>query len=159
MTHDDYRRHCQEFLAEMLQVTRSKNPDYSAGTDDAMNDYKSAAARLGVTPFQAWAVLLTKHIHAVERFVKTGKLSSESIHSRLIDLANYAMLGDALVKDLARQATTSDRPGEVTQLDLLGDCLAGEHGDDIRTMARGCLTNAFNDLSVMIDERGSRDGG
>lgn len=159
MTHDNYQKHCQEFLAEMLQVTESKNPDYSAGTDDAMNDYKSAAARLGVTPFQAWAVLLTKHIHAIERFVKTGTLSSESIHSRLIDLANYAMLGDALVKDLASQSVLPDKPGEVTKLDLLGDCLGGEHGDDIKVMARGYLARVFDDLSVMIDERRSRDGG
>jgi hypothetical protein len=100
MTHDEYARHVAEFTAEMAELTRAKNADYSAGTDDAMNDYHSASARCGVTPVQAWAVLLMKHVHAVERFVKTGTLFSESVHSRLVDLANYAMLGDALVKDM-----------------------------------------------------------
>ena len=102
MTHDEYARHVAEFLEEMRAVTCAKNADYSAGTGDAMNDYKSASLRCGVTPVQAWAVLLMKHVHAVERYVKTGELSSESIHSRLVDLANYAMLGDALAKDLEK---------------------------------------------------------
>lgn len=100
MTRDEYARHVAGFTREMAELTAAKNADYSAGTDDAMNDYHSAAARCGVTPVQAWAILLMKHVHAVERFVKTGQLSSETIHSRLVDLANYAMLGDALVKDL-----------------------------------------------------------
>lgn len=100
MRHDEYAKHVEKFTSEMREVTKEKNADYSAGTDDAMNDYRSASVRCGVTPVQAWGVLLMKHVHAVERFLKTGQLSSESIHSRLIDLANYAMLGDALVKDL-----------------------------------------------------------
>ena len=71
--------------------------------ETAMNDYRSAAERAGISPRQAWFVLLCKHVHAVERYVKTGQLSSETIHSRLVDLANYAMLGDALAKDLSRR--------------------------------------------------------
>lgn len=105
MTHDEYRDHCDGFTAEMREVSHAKNLDYSAGTDDAMNDYYSAAGRAGITPAQAWFVLLCKHVHAVERYVKTGQLSSETIHSRLVDLANYAMLGDALTKDLSRRKT------------------------------------------------------
>jgi len=102
MTHEEYAAHVKKFTGEMASVTAAKNPDYSAGTDDAMNDYHSTAERAGITPTQAWFVLLCKHVHAVERYVKTGQLSSETIHSRLIDLANYAMLGDALAKDLTK---------------------------------------------------------
>jgi hypothetical protein len=102
MTHKEYEEHVKKFVEEMSSVTVAKNADYSAGTNDAMNDYYSAAERAGITPTQAWFVLLCKHVHAVERYVKTSRLSSETIHSRLIDLANYAMLGDALAKDLTK---------------------------------------------------------
>jgi hypothetical protein len=111
MTHEEYERLVVEFTAEMTAVTMAKNSDYSAGTDDAMNDYYSAARRAGITPVQAWFVLLCKHVHAVERYVKTGQLSSETIHSRLIDLANYAMLGDALTRDLQEKKAGDDAKG------------------------------------------------
>ena len=100
MTHEEYKNHVKKFTDEMLDVTKTKNADYSAGTLDAMYSYHSTADRTGITPIQAWFVLLCKHIHAIERYVKIEQLNSETIHSRLIDLANYAMLGDALVNDL-----------------------------------------------------------
>jgi hypothetical protein len=107
MTHEEFATHVKEFLIEMRETMAAKNPDYSAGTDDAMNDYHSASSATGVTPLQAWAVLTMKHVHAIQRYVKTGSVSSEAIHGRFVDLANYAVLGDALVKDLAakRDAT------------------------------------------------------
>lgn len=100
MTHDEYRQHFERFLQEMRVVTRAKNADYSAGTEDAMHDYHAASAETGVTPVQAWMVLMMKHVRAIQRYAKTGSVSSESIHGRFVDLANYAVLGDALVKDL-----------------------------------------------------------
>ena len=100
MTHDDYRKHVSEFLAEMKAVTDAKNPDYSAGQDDAMANYYELAAAAGITPVQAWMCLMMKHVTAIMRYSKVGSVTSEPIRGRLIDLANYAMLGAALVKDL-----------------------------------------------------------
>lgn len=102
MTKQDYRDHFEAFVAEMREVTLAKNEDYSAGTADAMNDYKCAAVEVDVTPVQAWLVLMMKHVRAIQRYAKTGNVSSEAIHGRFVDLANYAMLGDALVKDLEK---------------------------------------------------------
>jgi hypothetical protein len=103
MNNEEYSRHVGQFTAEMQVVTVSKNLDYSAGSDDTLSSFYRVAEAAGVTPVQAWLVFLMKHVCAVERYVKTGQLCSESIHSRLIDLANYAMLGDALVEDLTRR--------------------------------------------------------
>lgn len=100
MTHEDYAKHVQEFTDEMRAVTEAKNADYSAGTSDAMRNYYELSQASGCTPFQAWMVLMMKHVTAIMRFSKDGRVSSESIHGRFIDLANYAMLGDALVNDL-----------------------------------------------------------
>lgn len=100
MTHKEYADHIKTFVAEMQEVTKAKNADYSAGTDDALNSYKDSAEAVGITPFQSWLVLFMKHVHAIQRYSKTGSVSSETIHGRFIDIANYAMLGDALAKEL-----------------------------------------------------------
>ena len=104
MTHEEYIEGVKIFTNEMKSVTGVKNLDYSAGKDEAMESFYSIANRSGITPIQAWFVLVQKHVQAIERFVKTGKLTSEPIHSRFIDLANYAMLGSALVEDLEKKS-------------------------------------------------------
>lgn len=107
MTKDEYQRHVIEFLAEMRAVTEAKNVDYSAGQDDAMANYYELSSASGVTPFQAWMVLMMKHVTAIMRYSKVGSVVSESIHGRMVDLANYAMLGDALIKDLIERGRAS----------------------------------------------------
>lgn len=104
MTHEDYAAHVEAFVAEMRSVTTAKNADYSAGTQDAMHDYHAAAEECDVTPLKAWFVLFMKHVRAVQKYVRVGRVSSESIHGRFTDIANYAMLGDALVKDIESKA-------------------------------------------------------
>lgn len=100
MSGEEYRDHVTAFLAEMKAVTDAKNPDYSAGSSDAMANYYELAAAAGITPVQAWMCLMMKHVTAIMRFAKVGSVTSEPIRGRLIDLANYAMLGAALVEDL-----------------------------------------------------------
>lgn len=107
MTKEEYQRHVTEFLTEMRAITEAKNVDYSAGHDDAMANYYELSNASGVTPFQAWMVLMMKHVTAIMRYSKVGSVVSESIHGRMVDLANYAMLGDALIKDLIEKGRTS----------------------------------------------------
>jgi len=107
MKHSEYADHVKKFTDEMIDTTSKKNPDYSAGTEDAMGNYYEVSNATGVTPVQAWMVLLMKHFTAIMRFTKTGMVSSEAIHGRFIDLANYAMLGDALVKDMIEKGLTN----------------------------------------------------
>lgn len=115
MKPEDFNAYVTEFKQKMEDISSKKNLDYSAGSNDPLNDYKSAAARLNLSPIQAWSVLFTKHIHAVERFVKVGSVESEHIEDRLIDIANYAILGAALIKDLGDSVhelsnTNRDKP-------------------------------------------------
>lgn len=103
MKHTEYQKHVKQFVSEMQAVTKAKNADYSAGSDDAMQNYYELANASGCTPLQSWMVLMTKHLTAIMRFVKTGNVSSEAIHGRMIDMANYALLGDALITDLTEK--------------------------------------------------------
>lgn len=101
MTKCDFDKHVADFHEEMLAITSVKNTDYSAGHADAMANYYELSNASGVTPFQAWMCLFMKHVTAIMRYAKTGSVLSESIHGRMLDVANYAVLGDALIKDMA----------------------------------------------------------
>lgn len=120
MTHDQYSAHVKQFTDEMKEVTLAKNADYCAGTDDSMHDYHAAAVESAITPMQAWSVFMMKHVRAIQRYIKTGSVSSEAIQGRFIDLANYAMLGSALVNDLEAKKSTPPQDG-----------LVGGHGEDL----------------------------
>jgi hypothetical protein len=88
-------------FAECLQEMGAKNPDYS-GIDvsqDALGNFKEAAVRAGITTAQAWLVFFNKHVMAIERFARTGRLSSETIQGRITDLINYLGFLRALVED------------------------------------------------------------
>ena len=114
MTHEEFKKFVEKFHKNMQDIMRSKNPDYSAGTDDALYDYYSAAKRYNVTPIQAWAVLFNKHIHAIERFIKHQNVCSEPIEGRFLDAANYLILGAALVSELQGPAY-----GSLEELELV----------------------------------------
>lgn len=114
MIHDDYKMHVAKFTNEMVEVTQKKNHDYSVRDDDAMDNFKLVGEMLGISPRLVWSVLWMKHVTAViNHMAKDKTLKDETIHGRFIDLANYAMLGDALDKDLAnadRRSKNTERP-------------------------------------------------
>ncbi len=116
MKHEEYARRVLEFTEEMRAVTRAKNADYSAGSDDAMNNYYELAGFSGVTPMQCWMCLIGKHWTAIMKYVKTGCVASESIHGRMVDLANYAILGDSLIDDIKEKGLTFKVDGGVDRL-------------------------------------------
>lgn len=110
MRHDDYAEHVIDFTDEMRKVTSDKNHDYSV-RDDAMDNFKLIGEALGCSPRLVWSVLWMKHVTAVINHMAKGKtLRSETIHGRFIDLANYALLGDALDKDLAAEVSSPEKP-------------------------------------------------
>lgn len=139
MKHEEYKIHVAQFLNEMADVTMAKNPDYSMN-DDAMNNFKAISTLLGggvITPQVVWAVLVGKHITAIMTHMAQGKsLKSETIHGRFIDLANYATLGDALVKDLAN--SLPENASTIDKMIGLANALKSQLGGDQRTRATHC---------------------
>jgi hypothetical protein len=63
-----------------------------------------AAENNGVTALQAWGVYFYKHVSAVWRFLKDGKVESEPIEGRIYDVINYAILLALLVKEMRGEA-------------------------------------------------------
>lgn len=103
MTSDKLRELIVDFQADMVSVLDSKGADYTRQTD-RLSNFKTAGSDIGVSPMQAWYVFTKKHFDAIATYCRTGKVSSETIKSRLLDLANYAVLGVALVEESGHAA-------------------------------------------------------
>lgn len=83
-----------------------KNADYAAPEDgDFLRNFYDTAKRTGTTPYQAWLVHFEKHIIAIERFCKSGGLSSEPIHGRTKDAINYILLLEGLIEESKNDKT------------------------------------------------------
>ncbi len=98
MSDDQFRDFLEQFQEDMNSLLRTKGTDYTV-TSDRLDNFKRVAEAVGVTPMQIWAVYFTKHVIAACNFARTGKLESEPIRSRFLDIANYAVLGAALAEE------------------------------------------------------------
>lgn len=82
----------------IAQINDEKGHDY-AGDQDALANFKDAAEKLGVSPFQVWAVYHHKHQSAIDTFVREGKVQSEPIVGRIHDAILYLFLLLGLIED------------------------------------------------------------
>lgn len=110
MKHGDFESFASKFVKGMENLLVAKGGDYSTDTD-RLSNFKEQAKLLGVPARVIWAVYCHKHIDAVDRWVREGKLTSETIRSRFLDLANYALLGAALAEDFNSEDTVSRPEG------------------------------------------------
>jgi hypothetical protein len=90
----------------MFEILDTKGPDYS-NSDDRLANFKRLGSLLGIPPIQVWAVYAMKHMDAIMTYAKSGKVESEEITGRFLDLANYAVLGAALVQESQYRAKGS----------------------------------------------------
>lgn len=89
----------QRFDEACFQVLAAKGADYSS-EKDRLENFKTVAAQLGVSPMVVWSVFAHKHVDALFKFAGRGKVESEPVLSRFIDARNYMDLGVALAVDL-----------------------------------------------------------
>jgi hypothetical protein len=104
---EDVRRMLQNehFASAVMacwKIYDHKGADYTRGKGDLdrTDNFKMAADNNGITPLQAWGVYFYKHISAVWRFLKDGKVESEPIEGRVHDVINYSILLLLLVKEM-----------------------------------------------------------
>lgn len=85
------------------ELTRSKGKDYASDVD-RLSNFKLQAERLGMTPYQIWAVYANKHWDAINAFVRNnGQLESEPIESRAHDIIVYTFLLLGLIQDTNKE--------------------------------------------------------
>ena len=89
---------------ELMELARSietaKRPGYTIGSVDVLANFKSVAAKAGITTEQAWAVYFLKHIDAILAIMTKPDLPvSEEPPGRFADAINYLRLGYAILKE------------------------------------------------------------
>ena len=93
-----FNEHVEMFIGKQREMLRFKGKDYQNDTD-ALSNFKEIAQASGKTPIEVWHILMHKHMTAINNFVRGRELKCESIESRLLDLANFVLLGSALIED------------------------------------------------------------
>lgn len=82
-----------DIVKKAIETNRDKGHDYTGGSPDTLRNFYKVAGLTGSTALQTWGVYVAKHLDAIETFMTTGKVASEPIESRLVDVLVYAALG------------------------------------------------------------------
>lgn len=98
MHHTKFLEMMEARMGEGLRIQTEKGQDYGTA-DDMLSDFKEDARELGVDPAVIWWVQAKKHWHAITRYAKDGRVESEPIEQRLLDLSNYCFLLLGLIED------------------------------------------------------------
>lgn len=94
----------RDYHKEQMDILERKGSDYNGGRGESVNVHHShieAARRLSgapITPVTIWYTMMTKHLMAIETFIKTGNIESEGLEGRLNDIANYANIGRSMLE-------------------------------------------------------------
>jgi hypothetical protein len=93
--------HFSNVIMKCWRIYNRKGNDYTRGKGDLDrgDNFRQAAENVAITPYQAWGVYFYKHVAAVWRFLKDGKVESEPIEERIYDIINYAILFLLLVEE------------------------------------------------------------
>jgi hypothetical protein len=65
MTQPDYETRVAELLGMAVAIQQAKQPSYTRGSGDVLQNFKSAAQAAGITPEQAWVVFAKKQWDAI----------------------------------------------------------------------------------------------
>lgn len=99
VTHESFKKNINAwFGAAEVEINR-KNADYAGESESAFAAFEEVAEALGLTPMEVWATYYMKHVQALMRYIKGGKLESEGIRSRLLDLTTYPAILEAMITD------------------------------------------------------------
>ena len=78
-------------------VMSKKGPEYTQESSDVLNNFKSTAKRIGISPLKVWSIFFDKQVQSIMSHVNNPNLDkAESLESRFADVINYCRLGHAL---------------------------------------------------------------
>lgn len=99
MTYEEMTELIENEFALIRELRETKGREY-AGLEDTLADFKEVAVESGTSPLQVWLTYVKKHERARDTFIREGQVKSESIRSRIRDIAVYHLLLIGLVEDL-----------------------------------------------------------
>jgi len=98
MTRDDFDKLIATFTDNRKKIQKSKGEAYS-GREDALDNFKRGAKKSGVSPLVVWNVYFSKHLDAIDAYIRGDYCDSEPIAGRFMDAINYLELGYGLIND------------------------------------------------------------
>lgn len=98
MTKEDLLAFIKKEFKEIERLFKAKNGDYAPG-NDALSNFKEAAITCGTTDYQAWFVYFFKHFIALQRWIRTGNMNTDTPKSRIQDMIVYLFLLMALLEE------------------------------------------------------------
>ena len=90
---------CVNFFKDCADNLERKGADYTVD-GDVFKDVMDEARSMGVNPTAIIWLAMNKHYKAVRRYCTEGKVESEPIRGRLLDLVNYAVILISLIEHL-----------------------------------------------------------
>jgi len=122
------------------QIEQAKRPAYTIGNADVLYNFKSVAARVGITPLQALAVYMLKHFDAITAYAKDPNIpQAEDIEGRLADAINYLKLDLALIREMQKEPEPFVLPQETELITILNLLKEHQVRDAIRSLERYVL--------------------
>lgn len=98
MNKQEQLKHFEAIIAKMREVLISKGDDYA--NDDRLSNFKTVAQITGTTPARSCLNLIATKVARLGNLLNSKEPPrNESIRDSVLDLANYAILLDALLSE------------------------------------------------------------
>lgn len=111
MTFEEFDKFTDELFAECRAMRDSKGKEY-AGTADRFGNFNRLAEKLGLPREKILSVYLTKHLDAIDNFIRDRKVYSEPIRGRIVDAIVYL----SLLAGMIDEERTAKRVADPTSL-------------------------------------------
>jgi hypothetical protein len=63
----------ERMVRDEMETVATKGDEYTCGSSDVLQNFKGAAANIGLSPLQIWATFANKHWQSIMSYVRTGK--------------------------------------------------------------------------------------
>lgn len=93
MDSKEYFEFAEKTFAEMLELSKKKNADYTGGDSDPFGNFKAVEV-LGIPTEIGFLTRMMDKMKRISTFVRNGTLEvkDEAVEDTLKDLANYSIL-------------------------------------------------------------------
>lgn len=103
----EQKRLFDELIAKEGVLLVTKGGEYASDAD-ALDNFKSGAADIGINPKQILWIYMSKHLKSIKSYIRKGHaLSTEPIEGRIQDARNYLFLLHCLIKEEEDLAKTN----------------------------------------------------
>lgn len=100
MTNEDFAIEIDKSFARSKSLLIKKGIEYSQD-DDRLGQFYRAGSAQGISPTQALMGMAMKHITSIADMVKNpSAFSLKKFDEKIVDLRNYTILLDALLRDM-----------------------------------------------------------